>query len=81
MPGKFLPLLLTKCHAAITRFLAIHKADGGQDKGPNIPSRSPTFLMIVSKGGTNGHIDLKPSRGSIEDKFGRSKRIILMQLQ
>lgn len=76
-----LPDGLTLIFAAKARLLTVHEADGGNYECPNIPSRGPSLLMIVSEASANGHIDLKPSRWCEEVQLRCFEGIILMKLE
>lgn len=37
--------------------------------------------MVVREGCADGHINIEPSRGSVEEEFGGGEGIVLMQLE
>lgn len=67
--------------AAKARLFAVHEADGRNYQRPNIPSRCPSLLMIVSEASADGHVDFEPSRRREEVQLRCFEWIILMQLQ
>lgn len=76
---KVLPDALTLIFAAEARFLTVHEADGGNDECPDVPSRGPSLLMVVSEARADGHVDLESSGWRVEVQFGCFERIILVK--
>lgn len=62
-------------------FIGVHEADHGQEDGPDVPARAPSFLVVVSEGGADGLADLEPAIVGKEADLRRRERVILGQLQ
>jgi len=79
--GHLHPLLVRKLAAAVAGLLAVHEAHSREDQSPDVPSRGPGFLMVVRETGTNGQVDLESSGWGVEDEFGGSEGVVLVQFE
>jgi hypothetical protein len=77
-PGSLLVRILP---AAIAGFFTVHKADCCEDEGSNVPGGGPAFLVVVSEGGADGHVDFEAARRSVKEQLGSCEGIIFVQVE
>lgn len=61
--------------------IGVHEADHGQEDGPDVPARAPSFLVVVGEGSADGLADLEPAIVGKEADLWRREGVILRHLQ